>query len=116
MERFVSLRGDPFDGALPTPRLSGADRTVRVEVELDSERHCFDWPSDRRLLDVLTGNGLAAPASCGEGICAACECQVVEGEVRMAGNLVLTDEDLANGYALAYQAVPVSDLVRISYD
>ncbi|MFJ4779503.1 2Fe-2S iron-sulfur cluster-binding protein [Streptomyces sp. NPDC088762] len=61
--------------------------------------------------------GLDAPYSCREGACSACCCRVVEGEVTMARNEVLDQEDLAEGYVLACQALARGqDRVRISYD
>ena len=115
VERFTSLDGDPFTRARPATAPVESGPSTRVEVELGGDLRSFDWPPETRLLDVLTAHGLDVPASCGEGVCAACECRVVAGEVRMAGNHVLTEEDLADGYVLACQALPVSDLVRIAY-
>ena len=40
---------------------------------------------------------------------------VVAGEVEMAHNEVLEAEDLADGYILACQAVPLTPEVRITY-
>ena len=68
------------------------------------------------MLDVLLENGLAAPSSCRQGRCGACTCRLEKGEVTMVENNVLDDEDLADGYILACQSLPVTDTVRISYD
>ena len=87
-----------------------------VVVDFEGEEHTFDWPAGTVLLDVLKNNGIKAPSSCGEGICAACECQKTEGEVEMLRNEVLEDEDLEEGYILACQSVPRSELVRIRYE
>jgi 3-ketosteroid 9alpha-monooxygenase subunit B len=87
-----------------------------VEVELDGERRTLDWPDGERLLDVLTGAGMAAPSSCREGQCGACTTRVEEGEVRMVANAVLDAEDLAEGYVLACQSLRVSDTVSVTYD
>jgi 3-ketosteroid 9alpha-monooxygenase subunit B len=40
----------------------------------------------------------------------------LSGEVEMAHNEVLEDEDRAGGYVLACQSVAVTDLVSVSYD
>jgi 3-ketosteroid 9alpha-monooxygenase subunit B len=39
----------------------------------------------------------------------------VEGEVKMLNNDVLDEQDLAEGYVLACQAVPVTDAVKVTY-
>lgn len=116
LERFQSLTGNPFEEG-PTARTRPDGRAAsRVQVQLDGERHAFRWPADRRLLDLLLDNGLAAPYSCREGACSACACRITEGEVRMVHNDVLEEEDLVEGYVLACQALPVTDSVSVSYD
>ena len=59
-------------------------------------------------LDVLIGAGLDAPYSCRQGICGACACQLTVGEMEMAHNEVLEAVDIADGYILACQSVPLS--------
>lgn len=115
LEHFISLAGDPFRAAEPAEQAPEEVESAVVEVVLDDQEHTFDWPCDTRLLDLLRKRGLNAPSSCSEGVCASCECQVVEGEVRMVQNHVLDEEDLDDGYVLACQALPVSDRVRITY-
>jgi 3-ketosteroid 9alpha-monooxygenase subunit B len=48
-------------------------------------------------------------------VCGACACQLVSGEVAMAHNEVLEAADLADGYILACQAVPLTPEVRVTY-
>ena len=67
------------------------------------------------MLDVLLDAGLPAPYSCREGACSACACQVLDGEVKMLRNEVLEKEDLAEGFVLACQAVPITDNVKVGY-
>jgi 3-ketosteroid 9alpha-monooxygenase subunit B len=112
VERFLSLAENPFE-ATQTPD-SGLAATL--EVELDDKVHKLDWPAGRRMLDVMIDAGLAASYSCREGICGACACRLVSGEVEMAHNEVLEDEDLADGYVLACQSVALSPEVSVSYD
>ncbi|RBO93757.1 ferredoxin--NADP reductase [Nocardia puris] len=109
-ERFVSMSADPF-AALSTSADSAA-----ASVEIDGITHEFAWPRERVLLDALLARGVDAPYSCREGACSACVCRVRDGEVKLLRNDVLEQEDLADGYVLACQAVPVTDTVRISYD
>ncbi|GAA0638727.1 ferredoxin--NADP reductase [Kutzneria viridogrisea] len=110
VERFVSLTGDQGSAA-------PADGPVTdLEVDLDGRHHSLRWPAGRRLLDVLLDSGLDAPFSCREGACSACACRITEGEVRLLRNEVLDEQDLAEGYSLACQAVPESPVVKVSYD
>jgi 3-ketosteroid 9alpha-monooxygenase subunit B len=119
LERFASLGANPFERARPAdPEIAEAvsgGRVATVEVELDGQRHTLSWPEGRPLLELLLEHGLDAPSSCTEGVCGACACRVTEGQVRMRRNRVLADEDLAEGYVLACQALPVTDVVRVDY-
>lgn len=109
-----SARVERFDVVQETIVDDGSSSTV--EVSLDGTRKRLTWPSHRRLLDVLLDNGLDAPYSCRQGQCSACACRIVRGEVRLLHNEVLDDDDLAEGYALACQALPVTDEVEITYE
>ncbi|RSS57290.1 ferredoxin--NADP reductase [Streptomyces sp. WAC01280] len=119
-ERFFSLGGHVFDapaqavGAdVPAEDCSTAE--AEVEVELDGETRTLAWPAATPLLDALLAAGVDAPYSCREGACSACTCRVVAGEVKMLRNDVLDDEDVAEGYVLACQTLPLTDRVAITY-
>jgi len=106
VERFETLSADPVEG--------GRDATV--EVTLDGQTHRFDWPAGTRLLDLLIGKGLNLPFSCRQGTCASCACRITEGDVDLLHNEVLEEEDFAEGYILACQAVALTDRVVVTYD
>jgi 3-ketosteroid 9alpha-monooxygenase subunit B len=110
VERFLSLAENPFE---ETPAPGGAAATL--SVTLDGETTLLPWPAGIRMLDVLIDAGLAAPYSCRQGICGACACQLTGGEVEMAHNEVLEAEDIADGYILACQSVPLTPEVSIDY-
>ena len=110
VERFLSLAENPFEASAGS---GGVEATL--SVALDGEDRVLPWPAGTRMLDVLTEAGLDAPFSCRQGICGACACQLVSGEVEMAHNEVLEDADLADGYILACQAVALTPEVAISY-
>jgi 3-ketosteroid 9alpha-monooxygenase subunit B len=112
VERFLSLAENPFEAE--SGEASGGIE-ARLSVALDGGDRVLPWPAGTRMLDVLTEAGLEAPFSCRQGICGACACQLVSGEVEMAHNEVLEDADLADGYILACQAVALTPEVAISY-
>lgn len=113
VERFVSLGSNPFE---PVATPAGDTATSTVDVVLDGSSHSLSWPAHTRLLDLLLAGGLPAPYSCREGACGACACRLVSGEVKMANNEVLEQEDLQDGIILACQSFPVTDRVEISYE
>jgi 3-ketosteroid 9alpha-monooxygenase subunit B len=110
VERFLSLADNPFEVTEPT-----GGRPATLEVTLDGQTRLLPWPAGTRMLDVLIDQGLEAPFSCREGICGACACQLTGGEVEMVHNEVLEAQDVADGYILACQAVPLTDTVAITY-
>ena len=111
VERFLSLAENPFEAR---PDDDGGPAAT-LEVTLDGRTSVLPWPAGSRMLDVLIDQGLDPPYSCRQGICGACACLLAGGQVEMAHNEVLEDEDLADGYILACQAVPRSAQVSISY-
>jgi 3-ketosteroid 9alpha-monooxygenase subunit B len=110
-ERFLSLAENPFEA---TAEPSGG-LAATLDVTLDGEQRVLPWPPGSRMLDVLIEHGLDAPYSCRQGICGACACQLTGGQVDMAHNEVLEPADLADGYILACQAVPLTESVSITY-
>jgi 3-ketosteroid 9alpha-monooxygenase subunit B len=109
-ERFLSLADNPFEAAA-----ADGGPAATLHVTLDGEQHRLPWPAGRRMLDVLIEHGLEAPYSCRQGFCGACACQLTAGQVELAHNDVLEQEDLADGYILPCQAVALTNSVSITY-
>lgn len=103
------IRVERFDSALP------ATQDATAEVTLDGQTHRLPWPAGTRLLDVIIAAGLNPPFSCRQGNCGACACRLLAGEVELVHNEVLEEEDFADGYILACQAVARSATVVVSY-
>ena len=49
-------------------------------------------------------------------MCGTCRAKVVTGEVNMRRNYALEDDELAEGYVLTCQSLPVSDELALDYD
>ena len=114
-ERFLSLAENPFEETPAASAMADSAAAATLSVELDGVTRVLPWQPGARMLDVLIAAGLEAPYSCRQGICGACACQLVAGEVEMAHNEVLEAADLADGYILACQAVPLTPEVRVAY-
>ena len=112
VERFLSLAENPFE---QTPAAPDGALAATLSVTLDGATTQLPWPAGARMLDVLIDAGLDAPYSCRQGICGACACQLTGGEVEMAHNEVLEEDDLAEGYILACQALALTPGVSITY-
>jgi 3-ketosteroid 9alpha-monooxygenase subunit B len=105
VERFQAVPGEPSQEAT----------VATAEVTLDGVTHHLPWPATTRLLDVIIEAGLNPPFSCRQGICGACACRVLHGRVHLVHNEILEDEDFADGYILACQALPLSGTVAVTY-
>jgi 3-ketosteroid 9alpha-monooxygenase subunit B len=114
IEKFVSLSGTAWGE--PIEVVDDGGPTSTVHVELDGDARELVWPQQSKLLDLLLAKGMDAPYSCRQGDCSACACKLLDGEVTMIKNNVLEKEDLDDGWILACQSLPVSDVVKVSYD
>jgi ring-1,2-phenylacetyl-CoA epoxidase subunit PaaE len=88
-----------------------------VKVILDGREHLLKVPDKGdAVLDVALDSGLDVPFACKGAVCCTCKARVVEGQVEMAMNYALTDEEVADGYVLTCQTHPRSATVVIDYD
>ncbi|MEL6650209.1 MAG: 1,2-phenylacetyl-CoA epoxidase subunit PaaE [Bacteroidota bacterium] len=68
------------------------------------------------ILDAALNREADLPFACKGGVCCTCRAKLVKGEVDMAVNYALEDEEVADGYILTCQAVPLSDEVIVDFD
>lgn len=89
----------------------------RVNIILDGRELIVEVSKqDDSILDAALRAGADLPYACKGGVCATCKCKVIEGEVEMAVNYSLEQEELDKGYVLSCQALPVSANIRLSFD
>lgn len=85
-------------------RLGGSRRTI-----------IFD-PALGNMLDSARAAGLPAPYACKAGVCATCRARVTAGQVEMTTNYGLSADEVAAGYILTCQSVPLGKGVAVDYD
>jgi ring-1,2-phenylacetyl-CoA epoxidase subunit PaaE len=88
---------------------------VTVSVTLDGRTRKVPF-KEGNILDSARASGLPAPVACKAGVCATCRAKVTSGKVEMAVHYGLTDEEVAEGYVLTCQSVPLGDGVAVDYD
>jgi ring-1,2-phenylacetyl-CoA epoxidase subunit PaaE len=88
---------------------------VTVAVTLDGRTRRIPFTAGN-ILDSARASGLPAPFACKAGVCATCRAKVTKGKVEMAVHYGLTDEEVAEGYVLTCQSVPLGDGVAVDYD
>jgi ring-1,2-phenylacetyl-CoA epoxidase subunit PaaE len=86
-----------------------------VTVTLDGRTRRVPF-SEGNILDSARVAGLPAPFACKAGVCATCRARVTSGKVTMAARYGLSDEEIAAGYVLTCQSVPLGDGVAVDYD
>ena len=114
IERFTADR--PADAVVrEIAELQTKAEGVTVAVTLDGRTRKVPF-SQGNILDSARAAGLPAPFACKAGVCATCRAKVTKGKVEMAARYGLTDEEVADGYVLTCQSVPLGDGVAVDYD
>ena len=114
IERFTADR--PADAVTrEIAQLQTEAEGVTLAVTLDGRTRRVPFAAGN-ILDSARAAGLPAPFACKAGVCATCRARVTSGRVEMAARYGLTDEEVAAGYVLTCQSVPVGDGVAVDYD
>ncbi|HVM22031.1 MAG TPA: 2Fe-2S iron-sulfur cluster-binding protein [Sphingomicrobium sp.] len=114
IERFTADR-PPEAVAREMAQLQSQAEGVTVAVTLDGRTRRVPFTAGN-ILDSARAAGLPAPFACKAGVCATCRAKVTGGKVEMAARYGLTDEEVAAGYVLTCQSVPLGDGVAVDYD
>jgi ring-1,2-phenylacetyl-CoA epoxidase subunit PaaE len=114
IERFTADR-PPEAVAKEIAQLQTQAEGVTVAVTLDGRTRKVPFTAGN-ILDSARTSGLPAPFACKAGVCATCRAKVTKGKVEMAARYGLTDAEVADGYVLTCQSVPVGDGVAVDYD
>ena len=87
-----------------------------VTVILDGRTTTVTIPPGVPVLDGAQHARADLPFACKGGVCGTCRALVTRGAVRMRRNYALEDAELAAGYVLTCQSLPVTDAVTVDYD
>ena len=114
IERF--LAGRPSAAlAAQMAQLQEKAAGLTLSVTLDGRTRKVEF-TEANILDSAREAGLPAPFACKAGVCATCRAKVTKGKVEMAARYGLTDEEIAAGYVLTCQSVPLGEGVAVDYD
>lgn len=87
-----------------------------VIVVLDGRSTTVQVDPGTLILDAAQRVRADVPFACRGGVCGTCRARVVSGEVRMRSNFALEPDEVAAGFVLTCQALPVSDHVVVNFD
>ncbi|MFT6746275.1 MAG: ring-1,2-phenylacetyl-CoA epoxidase subunit PaaE [Glaciecola sp.] len=107
-----------------TSKANNAQNTVeddsfevsKVTVTIDEVAYTFEVKAGKNILAAGLAAGIDIPYSCQGGVCGSCECNVTEGKVELSQNMILSDEELEEGQALACQAIPKTAEVKLTFE
>jgi ring-1,2-phenylacetyl-CoA epoxidase subunit PaaE len=106
---------------VPPEPVRGDEATVpgdaaEVTVVLDGRVTPLSLPRDVPILDSAQRVRGDLPFACKGGVCGTCRARVTAGEVRMRRNYALEEAELAAGYVLTCQSLPLTDEVTVDFD
>jgi ring-1,2-phenylacetyl-CoA epoxidase subunit PaaE len=106
---------------VPPQPVRGDDQLVegpssQVTVVLDGRTTTLALPKDEPVLDSAQRVRSDLPFACKGGVCGTCRARVTDGEVEMRRNYALEPNEVAAGYVLTCQSLPVSDEVTVDFD
>lgn len=87
-----------------------------VTVVLDGRSTTMTLPREVTVLEGAQRVRPDLPFACKGGVCGTCRARVVDGEVRMRRNFALDKAELAAGFVLTCQSLPVTDTATVDYD
>lgn len=89
---------------------------ARGRATLHGRTSDFELYAGDSVLDAVQRVRPDAPFSCRSGVCSTCQAILREGDVTMAVNYGLTDDEVARGYVLTCQSRASSDRIVVDYD
>ena len=95
---------------------AGVEGGSEVTVVLDGRRTTTSIARDTAVLDGAQRVRPDLPFACKGGVCGTCRARLTAGQVRMRRNFALDAAELAAGYVLTCQSLPVSDELTVDYD
>jgi ring-1,2-phenylacetyl-CoA epoxidase subunit PaaE len=106
---------------VPPEPVRGDEETVsgprsEVTVVLDGRTTPLTLPRSVPILDSAQQVRADLPFACKGGVCGTCRARLTEGEVTMRRNYALEPAEVAAGYVLTCQSLPVSDRVTVDFD
>lgn len=118
VECFESPPDEPYeemhDRAVLEAQAAG-DIPELITVNLDGSTQQVAYTAGETVLGAIRRAGVEPPFSCTDGYCGCCMAKLEDGEVKMANNDFLSDEDVAAGWILTCQSCPITASCEVTY-
>jgi len=89
---------------------------VTITLILNGESVEMAGREGETILESAQRSGHAVPHSCQIGACASCIARLLEGDIVMRANHVLSPAEVEEGLVLTCQGVPVTSRVTVQYE
>lgn len=83
-----------------------ASHTVKVIAR--GITHEIVVPNGKTILEAALEQGVELPYSCKGALCGTCQGKLISGQIKLAKNYSLTDEELATGKVLTCVGIPLT--------
>ena len=93
-----------------------AGATSEATITLDGRSITIAMPRDSTVLEGAQRVRPDLPFACKGGVCGTCRARVTSGSVHMRRNFALEDSEVAAGFVLTCQSLPVSAEITVDYD
>jgi ring-1,2-phenylacetyl-CoA epoxidase subunit PaaE len=103
-ERKEPVAGEKQLGTEVTVREGGKNFRFRMARESES------------ILEAALRYNSGLPFACKGGVCCTCRAKLLEGKVEMEVNYALEKDEVAAGYILTCQALPLTDKIVVDFD
>jgi len=108
-----------LEGASEKPMQASQSVAGPVDAEavivLHKKEYIVPIPRGTTILKAALDHGLDPPYSCEAGVCSTCMARLMEGQVKMVENNILTEKEVQEGYVLTCQALCLTPKVVIHY-
>ncbi|MDY8137993.1 ferredoxin--NADP reductase [Aquimarina sp. 2201CG5-10] len=91
-------------------------KNAKLTARLQGEMVVTTIPKGKTILRALIDSGKEPPYSCEGGVCATCICKLTSGQVHMKNNLALDEQEVAQGYILSCQSIPITKEIEVIYE
>lgn len=115
--RFELFKSDQ-PGRLPLDLAEkvAASTGTELKVTLDGATRTVHMDPGQPVLDAIRAQDIDAPYACKAGVCSTCRAKVLDGAYEMIANHALEDYEVAAGYVLTCQCIPLGGRLAVDFD
>jgi ferredoxin-NADP reductase/uncharacterized protein YcbX len=103
------ISSEAFGGARKTPIRASSNSSKNI-IFCNGTEKSVKISDDQTLLDAADALGISVDHGCLAGVCGRCKVKLASGEVQMQADDGLSDNDRMNGFVLACQSRPLTDV------